>query len=78
MEGHFDSSARMDLYLLGYVDKKKEETQGIAIPGGTSFLLTQDFNATVKGLKAFRPEDRPQSPNTVFQTYHIMIGIGRC
>lgn len=76
MEGHFDSSAKADMYLFGWIDKKNETTKGVSIPGGLSFLTHYDFNAPVKGLKAFKPEDRPQSPNIVFQSYHIMIYIG--
>ncbi|MBN8788840.1 MAG: cytochrome ubiquinol oxidase subunit I [Terrimonas sp.] len=76
MEGHFDTLAKADMYVVGYVDKKNETTSGIKIPGGLSFLVHQDFDAPVKGLKSFKPEDRPNSPNTVFQTYHLMITIG--
>jgi cytochrome d ubiquinol oxidase subunit I len=76
MEGHFDSSARADLYLFGYIDKRKEITHGLSVPGGLSFLTKQDFNAPVKGLKAFRPKDRPPALNVVFQSYHIMVVIG--
>jgi cytochrome d ubiquinol oxidase subunit I len=76
MEGHFDSSASADLYVLGYIDKKNEKTHGVAIPGGLSFMLHQDFTTPVTGLKAFKPEDRPGNPNITFQSYHIMIAIG--
>lgn len=76
MEGHFDSSAAADMYLFGYVDTKNERTHGVAIPGGLSFLTHFDFDAPVTGLNAFKPEDRPQSLNIVFQSYHIMIAIG--
>jgi cytochrome d ubiquinol oxidase subunit I len=76
MEGHFDSSAKADMYLFGYIDKQSEKTRGLAIPGGLSFLLHQDFNAPVTGLKAFKKEDRPGSLNITFQSYHIMIAIG--
>lgn len=76
MEGHFDSSAAADMYLFGYVDTKNERTHGVAIPGGLSFLTHIDFDAPVTGLNAFKPEDRPQSLNIVFQSYHIMIAIG--
>ena len=76
MEGHFDSSAKADMYLFGYIDKKAEKTYGLAIPGGLSFLLHQDFSAPVTGLKAFKKEDRPGGMNITFQSYHIMIAIG--
>lgn len=76
MEGHFDSSSAADLYLFGYIDKANEKTLGLAIPGGLSFMVHQNFNTPVKGLKAFKPEDRPGNPNITFQSYHIMIAIG--
>jgi len=75
-EGHFDSSAKADMYLLGYVNNKEEKTNGIKIPGGLSFLVTGDFNAPVKGLNAFKKEERPSQVNTVFQFYHAMIIVG--
>jgi len=76
MEGHFDSSAPANMYLFGYIDTKNNTTHGVSIPGGLSFLTHYDFNAPVKGLNAFKPEDRPQTLNIVFQSYHIMIAIG--
>lgn len=76
MEGHYDSSAAADMYLLGWVDKEKQTTTGIKIPGGLSFLLHQDFKAPVKGLNAIAPEDRPGQVNAVFQFYHLMVAMG--
>lgn len=76
MEGHFEKSAPADLYLLGWVDKEKQEVTGISIPGGLSFLVHQDFKAPITGLNSFLVEDRPSQINAVFQFYHIMIAIG--
>lgn len=76
MEGHYDSLARADMFLLGWVDQKKNITKGMKIPGGLSFLTHQDFNYPIKGLYAFKPEDRPTQVNAVFQFYHIMVVIG--
>lgn len=76
MEGHFDSSARADMYLFGWVHTKEEKTSGLAIPGGLSMLLHYDPQAPVTGLRAFPENERPTSPNIVFQSYHIMIAIG--
>ncbi len=76
MEGHFDSLAVADMYIMGYVDKKNEKTTGISIPGGLSLLVHQSLSAPVRGLKSFHPQDRPTSPNIVFQTYHIMVTLG--
>jgi len=76
IEGHYDSSSKADMFLLGYVDTKKENTKGISIPGGLSFLLYGSFSAPVKGLNAFKPDERPPQVNAVFQFYHIMIVCG--
>ncbi|MFC0182075.1 cytochrome bd-I ubiquinol oxidase subunit 1 apoprotein [Pseudarcicella hirudinis] len=75
-EGHFDSLAVADMYLLGWVDAKKQEVSGLKIPGGLTFLLHQDFKTPVKGLNAIPEKDRPTAVNFVFQMYHIMISIG--
>lgn len=76
MEGHFDSSAKADMYLLGWVNKKDQTTSGIKIPGGLSFLLHQNFEKPIPGLNAFKPEDRPSQVNAIFQFYHLMVAIG--
>jgi cytochrome d ubiquinol oxidase subunit I len=76
MEGHFDSSARADMYLLGYVDKKEEKTHGPHIPGGLSFLVHGHFDAPLRGLRSFPADQRPGQVNAVFQFYHLMIAVG--
>jgi len=76
MEGHYDSSAAADMYIMGWVNNKKQTTTGIKIPGGLSFLIYSNFKTPVKGLNAFKASDRPTQVNTVFQMYHLMIAIG--
>ncbi|WP_250632452.1 cytochrome ubiquinol oxidase subunit I [Rhodoflexus caldus] len=76
MEGHYPANSPADLYLLGWVDNEKEQVAGIAVPGGLSFLIHQDFNAPVQGLWNFPKQDRPSQVNAVFQFYHIMVAIG--
>ena len=76
LEGHFDSLAVADMYLLGWVDKKEQEVTGIKIPGGLSFLTYWDFDAPVKGLNYFPEDERPTALNAIFQFYHIMVAIG--
>jgi cytochrome bd ubiquinol oxidase subunit I len=75
-EGHYDTLAKADLFLIGYVDNVNQKTSGIKIPGGLSFLLYGNTDAPVKGLNAFKKEDRPPQVNAVFQVYHIMIAVG--
>nr|WP_315148166.1 cytochrome ubiquinol oxidase subunit I [uncultured Flavobacterium sp.] len=76
MEGHYAKSAPADLYLAGWVNNKTQEVTGIAVPGGLSFLVHQDFKKPIIGLNSFPKEDRPSQVNAVFQFYHIMISIG--
>jgi cytochrome d ubiquinol oxidase subunit I len=76
MEGHYDSLSVADLYILGWVDAEKKKTTGLKVPGGLTFMLHQDVETPVQGLNAFPEEDHPDLVNAVFQTYHIMVGIG--
>jgi cytochrome d ubiquinol oxidase subunit I len=74
-EGHV-ATGRGDLSLFAMPDDRDGTVRGrVAIPGLLSFLLTGDRDATVLGLDAFRPEDRP--PLLVpFVSYHLMVGLG--
>jgi len=75
-EGHYDSSAVADMYLVGYVSESTEKVSGLYIPKGLTFLLHQDFTTPVKGLNAFPKRDRPSQVNAVFQFYHLMVASG--
>lgn len=62
--------------LFGAPDDATESIRfNIAIPGGLSFLLHENFEDPVVGLDRFRPEDRPPVFLT-FASYHIMISLG--
>lgn len=76
LEGHYDSSSVADLYLFGWVNQKEKKTLGLAIPGGLTFLVHQDFKTPIKGLNAFEEGTKPTQINAIFQFYHIMIAIG--
>ena len=74
-EGHFETG-RGDLTLVGIPDEEAGSIRyGVAIPGGLSFLLFDDFHTPVVGLDRFRPEDRP--PLLIpFATWRLMVGLG--
>jgi cytochrome bd ubiquinol oxidase subunit I len=74
-EGHFQTQGSAPLSLLGWVDQSKETMHGIAIPGLLSWLLYFDSNHPVTGLDSTDPSNWPPV-NPVFQSYHLMIGIG--
>ncbi len=76
LEGHYDSSTVADMYLFGWVNQREGKVSGLKIPGGLTFLLHKDFVTPVKGLNAFRKDERPTQVNAVFQVYHIMIAVG--
>ena len=76
-EGHFkQKDGGADLWLFGIPDEKEERVKyGIAIPGGLSFLLHEDFTTPVTALDQFPKEDRP-SVVVPFYMYHLMIAFG--
>ncbi|TWI80290.1 cytochrome d ubiquinol oxidase subunit I [Lacibacter cauensis] len=76
LEGHYDTLARADMFLLGYVNNKTQEVRGLKIPGGLSLLLYGNFHEPVKGLNAFPADERPKQINAIFQVYHIMVACG--
>jgi len=74
-EGHY-TSGPADMSLFGVPDDATENVRfNIAVPGGLSFLVHEDFDAPVVGLDRFRPEDRPPVLLS-FASYHIMISLG--
>ena len=78
MEGHYDSLARADMYMFGWVNQHKQQAYGIKIPGGLSYLIHGNFNTPVKGLNSFKKDERPAQVNAIFQFYHLMIATGVC
>lgn len=76
MEAHFDSAARADMYILGYVNRQKQKAWGIKIPGGLGFLVNGNFDSRLKGLNSFGQNERPSQLNSIFQAYHLMVAIG--
>ena len=77
MEGHFDSLAVADMYLMGWVDKENAKVSGLYIPNGLSFLVHGDFDTPIVGLESFPEEERPSAINAIFQFYHLMVSIGK-
>ena len=76
LEGHYDSLAVADMYLLGWVDQQQQTVSGLSVPGGLTFLLHQDFETPVRGLNSFPANERPRQVHAVFQFYHLMVAIG--
>lgn len=76
MEGWWETKAQQPTLLFGWPDEKAETTHAaIGIPGMGSWFTAGDSNAVVKGLDAFKPEDRPPVWIT-FWAFRVMVGMG--
>jgi cytochrome d ubiquinol oxidase subunit I len=75
IEGHYNTSAQVDLYAAGWVDEEKQSVNGIKIPGALSYLVGGDTKTVIRGLNDFAPGDHPPV-QIVFQSFHIMVLVG--
>jgi len=75
-EGLWETQARAPLLLFGWPDEEAEKTDfAVGIPAGLSLLIDGDPAYVVKGLKDFKPEDRPPVLPTFF-SFHAMVYLG--
>lgn len=74
-EGLYETREHAPLYVLGYTDPESKKTYGLAIPGMLSFLVHGSSGAEVMGLNEI-PRDEWPRVGLVFQTYHLMVGLG--
>ena len=78
MEGHYEDGT-LPLFPFGWVDEESREViSPFAIPGGTSFLASNDFSTEYPGLNTLAAENPDinvdELPvNAVFQSYHLMV-----
>ncbi|MFA5950338.1 MAG: cytochrome ubiquinol oxidase subunit I [Hyphomicrobium sp.] len=76
MEAHWDGSKPAPLVLFAWPSDKTEENHfEIAIPNVASLIITHEWSGLFKGLKDFKPEDRPPVA-PVFFAFRIMVGLG--
>lgn len=76
MEAHWDGSKPADLILFAWPDQTAETNHfEISIPNLASLIITHDTQGLFKGLKDFKPEDRP-NVLWVFFAFRVMVGIG--
>ncbi|MGA9780252.1 MAG: cytochrome ubiquinol oxidase subunit I [Limisphaerales bacterium] len=74
-EGLYNTTSNAPLTLLGYVDETDQRVVGLQWPGMLSWLVAHNTQATVTGLDAFPPQDRPPVEAS-FIFFHGMVGIG--
>lgn len=78
MEGIFQTEeGGSEIVLIGQpnVLEKKLDNK-IAVPNILSFLTYNRFDAEIKGLDQFNPEDYPTNIPGLYYAYHIMVGLG--
>ncbi len=77
MESVWETQRGVPFYLLVIPDPKNERNavELFGIPKMVSFLAYKDFNAEVKGLKAFPKDLRPPVFET-FLGFRLMVGMG--
>lgn len=74
-EGHWETTERAPLHLVGWVDDETGRTRGIAVPGVLSWLAHEDVVKPVTGLNDIPPDERPPV-NFSFQLFHLMVAVG--
>ena len=74
MEGLGPTTKGADIHVLGWY-ANGEVKDGIAIPKGLSIVAKHDPGATIQGLEAVPPADRPPV-NVVRIAFQTMVGIG--
>ena len=77
MESLWETTEKAPIYIFALPDARNEKNavQIGAIPGMLSFLGYHDFNAEVKGLKEFAPDERPPVFLS-FVSFRIMVALG--
>jgi cytochrome d ubiquinol oxidase subunit I len=76
IEARWDTGRGVPLTLFAIPDPTNEVNRfAIDVPRLGSLILTHSLDGEVKGLKSFRPEDRPPVAIPFF-AFRIMVGIG--
>jgi cytochrome d ubiquinol oxidase subunit I len=77
MEGHWETRRGAPLILFGMPDMEREETRlALEIPYLGSMILGHSWDAEIRGLKAFPPDQRPTNVPLVFWAFRVMVGLG--
>ncbi|MTJ53178.1 cytochrome ubiquinol oxidase subunit I [Anabaena sp. UHCC 0253] len=82
MEAQWNSSPAgkpADWSLLAIPNEKAEKNDWeITIPNGLGYILEfkQNLSEPLRGLKEWKPEDRPKMVGLIYYSFRVMIGIG--
>jgi cytochrome d ubiquinol oxidase subunit I len=77
MEALFQTQTGAPLHIIGQPDISQQKMENpISVPKMLSFLTYKRWNAEVKGMNEFKPEDLPGNIPLLYYSYHIMVGLG--
>ena len=78
MESQWETMAGAPMHLLvvpPFDDREENLVEALPIPKFMSWLATNNKDATIQGLKAFAPEDRPPVW-PIYLGFRLMVGLG--
>ena len=77
MEGLFATEAGAPIAIMGQPDVNKRRLDNpLTIPGALSMITYKRWNAEVRGLDAYPPDQWPDQIPLLFYSFHVMIGLG--
>jgi cytochrome d ubiquinol oxidase subunit I len=77
MEALYKTQEGAPLQIIGQPDVNAGKMDNpLSVPKMLSFLTYKRWNAEVKGMDAFAPQDLPQNIPLLYYAYHIMVGLG--
>jgi cytochrome d ubiquinol oxidase subunit I len=77
MEAHFETGAPAPMAIMGQPDvERKRLDNPFMVPGMLSFITAKRWDAEVKGLYAFPPDQWPTNIPLLYYSFHIMVGLG--
>jgi cytochrome d ubiquinol oxidase subunit I len=77
MEGLFETKAGAPMVLMGQPDAEHGRIDNtLEVPTVLSIVTHRRPDASIAGLRAFKPEDRPDNIGLLYYSYHLMVGLG--
>jgi len=77
IEGHWETRRYAPLILFAMPDQERETNRlEVSVPGLGSLILGHSWDAEIRGLKSFPPEERPTNVPLVFWSFRVMVGLG--
>ena len=77
MEGLYQTENGAGIVIIGQPDTAHGRLDNaIIVPNVLSFLTYRHWSAQIKGLNDFPADQRPDSVDLLYYSYHIMVGLG--